>query len=236
MSLCRNLVLALIVGFGITCLTSWLAVWHSVHQYNRKSISYANSGARIFAFAPGEADSRWLVQLDEYPWNVHVLRMSNYSDDWRYVVGIDGRERQGPEVLPTWSRAHEPPNQGTSPNNIFETAAGWPFIALKGEWHTIDDSAYGSESVWSMVFINKHDLLSPTVLPLKPIFPGIILNAIIWGAVVWACWFLLRARIIGTIRWRRTRRALCPSCGYDLGLLPTCPECGHTSTESHPAP
>lgn len=58
-------------------------------------------------------------------------------------------------------------------------------------------------------------------LPLIPL-PGLIVNAMFWGA---ALWLVVRGpRLLrGGIR---ARRGLCPACAYPMGASPLCSECG----------
>lgn len=60
------------------------------------------------------------------------------------------------------------------------------------------------------------------------------------------CWAILLACLAGlaATAWianvrglLRSRRGLCPSCGYDLrGSSTSCPECGHATPDTEPAP
>lgn len=65
-------------------------------------------------------------------------------------------------------------------------------------------------------------------LPVVPIWPGFVINSILYGAMAWiACRSMLAWRT-----WRRSRQGLCPSCGYPVGSSATCTECGRI-TFSH---
>ena len=59
-------------------------------------------------------------------------------------------------------------------------------------------------------------------LPVGLVWPGAALNALAY-AVVW--WGLASARR-GLMRRRAYARGECAECGYELGGLTTCPECG----------
>ncbi len=59
-------------------------------------------------------------------------------------------------------------------------------------------------------------------LPLRPAWPGFAVNAAIYAGV---CWMLLMVMGVAA-RWRRRRRGRCVACGYDVGGLASCPECG----------
>ena len=55
-------------------------------------------------------------------------------------------------------------------------------------------------------------------LPLRPRFPGALLNSAFWGGLVFLA--------VQLIRRLRRRPGACPACGYQVNDLPLCPECG----------
>lgn len=71
-------------------------------------------------------------------------------------------------------------------------------------------------------------------LPLRPIWPGFVLNAALIAAAVFALWSALAL----WARWRgehRLARGLCPYCVYPSRGLEVCPECGRTVPRYDPA-
>ena len=71
------------------------------------------------------------------------------------------------------------------------------------------------------------------LLPVTPVWPGLIANTAIWGLVWYAILFLplrylpLPLRLLPSSAANRKRRGLCVACGYDLtGATGRCPECG----------
>ena len=65
-------------------------------------------------------------------------------------------------------------------------------------------------------------------LPYGPIWPGLIVNTLLYATVliaVMSMWFAARSKL-------RLRRGLCPSCKYPIGVSEVCTECGVTLTES----
>jgi hypothetical protein len=104
--------------------------------------------------------------------------------------------------------------------------AGWPALALEGagllerdaiavHWHAAIDVDPSP----------PHDIgrrFAPRVLPLRPLWRGLLLDALVWAALVG----LLTVGPRSFIRARRRRRGRCPACGYPLGPSPRCPECG----------
>jgi hypothetical protein len=62
----------------------------------------------------------------------------------------------------------------------------------------------------------------PRAIPLVPIWSGLLVNTVFYGAL---CWLALHAVRCG-VRQSRLRRDRCPSCGYRQGTSPVCTECG----------
>ncbi len=61
-------------------------------------------------------------------------------------------------------------------------------------------------------------------LPLTPLWPGIAINTVFYGAILW----LLVPGPFALRRYVRRRRGRCITCGYDLrgAFDEGCPECG----------
>ncbi len=70
------------------------------------------------------------------------------------------------------------------------------------------------------------------VLPYAPIWSGLAFNTGVWSGA----WCLPLFGLPVLRRWRRGRRGLCVSCGYDLrgASGERCPECGVVIRRSHP--
>lgn len=62
----------------------------------------------------------------------------------------------------------------------------------------------------------------PLRVPLKPLWGGLAVNAVIYGAMVYAC----GAAIAWARRANRRRRKLCDACKYPWGASAVCTECG----------
>lgn len=63
------------------------------------------------------------------------------------------------------------------------------------------------------------------VLPLRPIWPGFLINTLLYGTSLWmVCTgpFAVRRAI-------RRRRGRCAHCGYPVGTSPVCTECGRVT-------
>lgn len=115
----------------------------------------------------------------------------------------------------------------------WRTVAGWPFFCLDGaSWHVTTWSDAVADEVTMTHAVVMPDRIGPievqntdhgTVLPLRPLWGGLVLNVIIWTAGFMA----LR---IGFVTIRGARRRLhgrCATCGYLLHGASRCSECGH---------
>ena len=142
------------------------------------------------------------------------------------------------ELVPAWSRNIAVPWLNGQPwprGNDVEwrevEGSGWPLIALSSERRRAAN--FTQEQRWGLVVPGKgrrhigqfFGAPTPRVLPLRPVWPGFIVNTLAY-ATVW----LVLLMIPGAIRGRRrTRKGLCRHCGYDLSATPStnpCPECG----------
>jgi len=70
------------------------------------------------------------------------------------------------------------------------------------------------------------DFDAPATLPLRPLFPGAIINGLFWGSLIMLLLWILRRGLGGARRFLRRARSRCPACGYRAGGFDPCPECG----------
>jgi hypothetical protein len=73
------------------------------------------------------------------------------------------------------------------------------------------------------------------ILPMAPLWPGLLINTAFYGTILWLLWLTI-SRGPGMLRrGSRRRRGLCVRCGYDLrgGMNGApCPECGTGSARA----
>ncbi len=212
----------LIAGGLISSCITWVLVWYSITNY--QSTSTVNSSARVFAFGPGEQDNRWLAAIDDYPFGVTVLYLSNWKDQWGQASQIPDEGTSS--LIPAWSRGHRPPTDLSYGRNIVEIGAGFPFIALRGEWHADGRSGDGAVEVGSLVIVDQGVRDYPVILPIIPIWTGIAKNTIIWTFIIASLWYVMRNQLLRCRSRQRARAGLCPVCAYNIQGLATCPECG----------
>ena len=117
-----------------------------------------------------------------------------------------------------------------------EHCTGWP---LPAAWYSIRDMGRQRfEPVGAIPLpivktaSGMMDVYSVRGLPYRPIWPGLAINSVFWGAIAFGV-----VNAYGrTRRTLRRRRGLCPACAYPVGASPVCTECGAAvTTSSQPA-
>lgn len=125
---------------------------------------------------------------------------------------------------------------GTDDNDFrFAEARGWPFPCVWCEFTMETDAAFRisavahgaveiqsirqSKGLWSGTY--------PAVLPWRPVWAGLVGDAVLFSAV-WACPLPILAAFSSLRRSRRSSRGQCGGCGYPLAGVERakCPECG----------
>jgi hypothetical protein len=127
---------------------------------------------------------------------------------------------------------------------MYTTETGWPMLSFAGaQAERIDqpagrpvirtESSHWAVQVVANPIIDSYGYYTPErrLLPLWPTFAGFAINTLFYASILLGGWllfvapFALRRRI-------RTKRGLCPACGYNLRGSPAtsdaCPECGGT--------
>lgn len=184
-------------GFvSLTCFEQW-------------GVTFAYSG--LFLAGPGvkEPDP---ASLASRPW------------DWRGRVLVPWDA--GPEAWPAGQRAER----------LEVKAAGWPWRAA---WCEIKAERVPSRGghIWRVaggLALDQNVRVAapntwppdyPGVIPLRPLWPGLLGNVAVWSSA----WVALVWGPGSLIRWRRRRAGRCEHCGYNLAGLAqpaVCPECG----------
>lgn len=116
---------------------------------------------------------------------------------------------------------------------IVSVRSGWPLLAMHTRTLIVQGSD-GEERIdrtpavplpfWFQQYIDgiSEGYGVTRSLPIVPIWPAFILNALAYAA---AFWLMLRVR--GTVRaFARSRRGQCMNCGYPKGSSDVCTECG----------
>jgi hypothetical protein len=171
-------------------------------------------------------------------WSVRTWASFGYTTQNCSVLWTErqaGAEPEYPGTIRYWSMAASPPTQDTIPDDgsrdyvwFSETAAGWPFKALRS-WTRLDGRADRPHNPNYAVLVRgtlEFTLAGePRRVPTLPIWPGLVANTLLFSTG----WWLLLSAPVWLRRGRRKARGRCIACGYDrAGLAPAanCPECG----------
>lgn len=107
--------------------------------------------------------------------------------------------------------------------------AGWPFPCMYGEWWS--DSLDPLASSGCLHAVRMQARMEPgtrwalrleRIIPTGILWTGLAADSAFYALALWVV--LIGPRSLR--RLLRARRHQCPSCGYPIGTLPTCTECG----------
>lgn len=146
-------------------------------------------------------------------------------------TGQDGLHPQ--DLLPSWSPLREPLETfriGSTPvEERLVLAHGWPRPALWVELRRDPVSAFprleavgGIRTPWNWSGGSLEPVVLPKTLPWRPVWSGLLINTVLFAAIMW----LIGRALIGGRHLIRRRRGLCPKCAYPMGESSICPECG----------
>ena len=174
-----------------------------------------------------------------------------------HIVQVSRNRRWGTDIVEVWPAWSEDPNRRLTPPGMIHTlvegtsfeaemkekfdnsesacalwrADGWPFLALSSEarWQSYD--ARGMSPVIGGVLVGPRNVVpddGPRILPLQPIWSGLIINTVLYVSLWFTLFSLRDIWDFRNIRSRlRRRRGQCVRCRYRL--LPDqtrCSECG----------
>ncbi len=213
----RIVLLSLLIGLATSVCIAWLCAWLSPLE-----------GVQNVPRFSHQANPRWILRLRE---GLGVTQVSSVIDheQERIVDAADCRN------VP-WSRTKQPPPEGAQWNalpQMVESATGWPWRAMMWDADWVYPRGATAPTVLSVrggIVLPGGIAASPlihvvrNVLPLKIIWRGMILNALVFGAA----WWLVTAAFATRRCLLRAMIGHCPSCGYDLRgtHLGQCSECG----------
>ena len=224
--------LSIAAGALLTVLISWLLLlFPATFGLNNKPIPEIRTFGRI-ELARTEQDLLHGT-ISEGPGLALVTVMWLGSPELGETLQkiLEGRTLEND--LPAWCSEDWAAYTETTPDpSIFvsaETAAGWPAYALSGRYRLSNQNRFE----WDHSVVIPQGLASAigvdpgSALPTRPLFPGFIINTVLYAIPVYA---LVSIPVcISGIRRRLTNR--CTTCGYSLDNLTadTCPECGAPS-------
>jgi hypothetical protein len=195
----------------------------------------------------GDVDDTWFESHEEAPyWSLERRVQPGFE---RLVwTAYDGRFSNAPgtnleSVLllperiytapPSWSSVDWHARPHAAEARFFwlkiEAATGWPMMAMHGAMEVDFSSHPHSVRAVGSIPIDRHypqleDFYGARLIPLRPIWPGLLANTVFYGVILWALWFTPGA----VRRGLRRRRGACVRCGYDRRGISggRCAECG----------
>ncbi len=189
--------------------------------------------AWVLVAAHGRTNFAWRPYLNPRPGDpVAFFVIRRTGTQWVVGCGRPGTliDRHPDAVAlyagPTWW----PSEAVTFDDGSLGAASGWPLLSFSA-WRTVRATMLpGDQGIefkrlhhWGLVLRDTtkggwHEL--PAILPLRPIWPGFVLNTLLYAVMVG----------IAVEGWRRLRRfgrlARCPACAYPASGLDRSPECG----------
>jgi len=229
----RRAFLALLLGL----LTTIAIAWTASLQTTRGMVVLPGMAWRQRTGAEGEG---WLRAHSQYKpaWRctmsqaVPLLTYSNLPPNQLTPESVlSGRARR--LALP-WLDGSRPWPASSRGENVDLHDYGWPLHALYTRRvyffsgpTTLTDLTDHLWNLRSIGWFDHRPLGDIRGLPIGPIWPGLLADALIWS-IPWAALCFARPLRIAL----RLRRHHCPHCNYDLAATPPdapCPECGRTT-------
>jgi hypothetical protein len=183
------------------------------------SVGLAWGAALWSPLGPERTSESDFVRAGYWPRTVHMSVASGFGIEYRAETHADLKKRR--EGI--W----EGPVMVSAP--MYSCRAGWPFACLSAdgrtEGWTVPIRWRLPDPVWT-----GYNASAPALgqlphtrsIPRRVEWAGMVANVSIFGLAPWLAWHLWTAA-----RWRlRIVRGRCGRCGYEVGGLSTCPECG----------
>jgi hypothetical protein len=172
-----------------------------------------------------DAHSYWFVRLDRgigLTWvSSSVTNESDGKDLEQFAVDATLTR----DILPRWADHKLRP-----PTPCELVASGWPCRALQGElrWTEIRNlrgrASQFKYHAHNGILIERRTNQRPRIVPLRPIWLGLLLNTLVFALSAYALVFCVRG--IHRVVIRSVLPGHCTICGYPVGTSDRCSECG----------
>ena len=219
-----KLALFLILGALVNVTVAWgCAVWLTidVNQFPDK-VEFRDE-------ISGPGSSLWRVQQIKRSGAMRILTLWVAESD----LEILANGNSGSLHLPAWCLSKDRLNSEATTIAIMD-ARGWPMLSLSSAVKSdapelLENMSSEAEVLWGLRLSQDSAQISALLyanilLPTRIIWPGFVIDTIMYAAIVWFVVFVPFA----TRRLIRRKRGLCIKCGYDLRHVEheKCPECG----------
>ncbi|MBL4591044.1 MAG: hypothetical protein JKY96_03700, partial [Phycisphaerales bacterium] len=226
-------IICVVAGFAISFATAYLGVWYVIPREYDNGVWKSAPNVEHY-YGEGPADNRWTLDLERLSFGVF---MGSLLWVGQYSINEDGwDQRRGPESVPHWSRANRPPDPARDDFGlIYEVTAGFPIASWRGEYRKY--GFLGAGERWACIELQSvRGHRYPVLVPTMPIFPEGVLNAFIWGGLLFVVTVEPKRIYRFGLGCIRRRKGQCPNCGYPIEGLATCPECGNVVRKENAEP
>lgn len=198
----RQAALLLLWGAVLNVVVAWLAVFVDLRFSSRQFLHDDGTRKLGVMASPGTGIDFYMLFLDVENFMIQQPGLAY-------------------EPVPAWVGWRGAPEE----NWVEWTfATGWPLRSLKCGSSQLQRTGPGGAPIlvpWGGIPIPRWGLRM-SFLPFVPVWPGFVIDSVVWAFLLWSFLRLRRA----FLSWRRRARGACAECGYLVSGARACPECG----------
>jgi rubrerythrin len=224
--------------FDATRYVNWGALHASMQVYGDYSALEEAERRRVYRLFAESSEFRPPMRAPQESGEVIATRPgpSRSPDElWRSIRAKARVEQWHAAEFSDLSKALRQAQQGSAycnmprpPARFTWTECGWPATCLRLVHLDVANTKVSDPHLPKDWQLKPTSFVLPIELPLKPLWPGMLINVACFTAAWFTLLFAARRLITHTIRLHRTRHNRCPACAYSLAGVTTnrCPECG----------
>jgi hypothetical protein len=192
-----------------------------------------------------DSDRSWPVELYRWPesvggdivWDTYwtapgsrvLVRQVGPAEPGNHPGRAISIDSQFEQLLPGWlQRIRRAVEAERVRRTTVIDGRGWPLVSMYGMAY--QDHSSNWKGSGAVVISTAQDAVAPKLIPLTPVWVGLVPNAFIYGGALW----LARRSIRATRQQLRVYRGQCRHCGFQVapGTVRRCPECGATDRDA----